>query len=95
MVEFIVGDKFVLNFWMIEWYYFWEYLLKNFDFDFGFCIFSSRNICEYIYEFFQFLEDVICLMIENFYEICFDSFYFVDNKLIMYNKVDYVYNGGQ
>lgn len=29
------------------------------------------------------------------YETRSDSFYFVDNKLIMHNKADYAYNGGQ
>jgi hypothetical protein len=35
------------------------------------------------------------LMIENPYETRSDSFYFVDNKLVMHNKADYAYNGGQ
>ncbi|XP_011819942.1 PREDICTED: protein unc-119 homolog B [Mandrillus leucophaeus] len=94
-VEFTVGDKPVSNFRMIERHYFREHLLKNFDFDFGFCIPSSRNTCEHIYEFPQLSEDVIRLMIENPYETRSDSFYFVDNKLIMHNKADYAYNGGQ
>ena len=34
-------------------------------------------------------------MIENPYETRSDSFYFVDNKLIMHNKADYAYHGGQ
>ena len=46
-VEFTVGDKPVSNFRMIERHYFRERLLKNFDFDFGFCIPSSRNTCEH------------------------------------------------
>ncbi|XP_038200646.1 protein unc-119 homolog B [Arvicola amphibius] len=94
-VEFTVGDRPVSNFRMIERHYFRERLLKNFDFDFGFCIPSSRNTCEHIYEFPQLSEDVIRLMIENPYETRSDSFYFVDNKLIMHNKADYAYNGGQ
>ncbi|XP_040587176.1 protein unc-119 homolog B isoform X2 [Mesocricetus auratus] len=80
-VEFTVGDRPVSNFRMIERHYFRERLLKNFDFDFGFCIPSSRNTFR--------------LMIENPYETRSDSFYFVDNKLIMHNKADYAYNGGQ
>lgn len=35
------------------------------------------------------------LMVEHPYETRSDSFYFVDNKLIMHNKADYAYNGGQ
>lgn len=53
-----MGDKPVSNFRMIERHYFRERLLKNFDFDFGFCIPSSRNTCEHIYEFPQLSEDV-------------------------------------
>jgi len=33
-------------------------------------------------------------MIANPFETRSDSFYFVDNKLIMHNKADYAYNGG-
>ncbi|XP_061458752.1 protein unc-119 homolog B [Rhineura floridana] len=94
-VEFTVGDKPVSNFRMIERHYFRDRLLKNFDFDFGFCIPNSRNTCEHIYEFPQLSEDLVRLMVENPYETRSDSFYFVDNKLIMHNKADYAYNGGQ
>ncbi len=50
-VEFVVGDKPVNNFRMIERHYFKERLLKTFDFNFGFCIPNSKNTCEHIYEF--------------------------------------------
>lgn len=33
-------------------------------------------------------------MIAAPFETCSDSFYFVDNKLVMHNKADYAYNGG-
>lgn len=32
-------------------------------------------------------------MVAHPYETKSDSFYFVDNKLIMHNKADYAYNG--
>ncbi|XP_062310687.1 protein unc-119 homolog B [Osmerus eperlanus] len=94
-VEFTVGDRPVNSFRMIERHYFQERLLKNFDFDFGFCIPNSRNTCEHIYEFPQLPEDLIKRMVEHPYETRSDSFYFVDNKMIMHNKADYAYNGGQ
>ncbi|XP_067911311.1 protein unc-119 homolog B [Heterodontus francisci] len=94
-VEFTVGDKPVSNFRMIERHYFRERLLKSFDFDFGFCIPNSRNTCEHIYEFPQLSEDIIQEMVDNPYDTRSDSFYFVDSKLIMHNKADYAYNGGQ
>ncbi|XP_071778333.1 protein unc-119 homolog B isoform X1 [Centroberyx gerrardi] len=94
-VEFTVGDRPINSFRMIERHYFQGRLLKNFDFDFGFCIPNSRNTCEHIYEFPQLPEDLIRQMVEHPYETRSDSFYFVDNKLIMHNKADYAYNGGQ
>ncbi|KAM8946915.1 protein unc-119 homolog B-A [Pelodytes ibericus] len=94
-VEFTVGDKPVRSFRMIERHFFRERILKSFDFDFGFCIPNSKNTCEHMYEFPQLSEELVRLMIENPYETRSDSFYFVDNKLIMHNKADYAYNGGQ
>ncbi|RVE64002.1 hypothetical protein OJAV_G00142170 [Oryzias javanicus] len=93
-VEFTVGDKPIENFRMIERHYFREKLLKSFDFEFGFCMPSSKNTCEHIYEFPPLAEDTIREMILHPYETQSDSFYFVDNKLVMHNKADYSYNGG-
>ncbi|TNN70664.1 Protein unc-119 B [Liparis tanakae] len=93
-VEFTVGDRPINSFRMIERHYFQGRLLKNFDFDFGFCIPDSRNTCEHIYEFPQLPDDLIRQMVAHPYETRSDSFYFVDNKLIMHNKADYAYNGG-
>lgn len=50
-VTFRVGAEPVANFRMIERHFFKDKLLKSFDFDFGFCIPSSQNTCEHIYEF--------------------------------------------
>nr|CAG4650471.1 EOG090X0D9B [Sida crystallina] len=50
-VEFVVGDKAVNKFRMIERHFFRDRLLKTFDFEFGFCIPNSKNTCEHIYEF--------------------------------------------
>lgn len=33
-------------------------------------------------------------MIAAPFETCSDSFYFVENRLVMHNKADYAYNGG-
>ncbi|XP_075887946.1 protein unc-119 homolog B [Nelusetta ayraudi] len=93
-VEFAVGNLPIENFRMIERHYFRERLLKSFDFEFGFCMPSSKNTCEHIYEFPPLSEDAIREMILHPYETQSDSFYFVDNKLVMHNKADYSYNGG-
>lgn len=94
-VEFTVGARPVNNFRMIEKHYFRDRLLKTFDFEFGFCIPFSRNTCEHIYEFPTLPDDLIAEMIDAPFETRSDSFYFVDDCLIMHNKADYAYNGGQ
>jgi hypothetical protein len=92
-VEFTVGEKPVQSFRMIERHFFRDYLLKTFDFDFGFCIPNSKNTCEHIYEFPALGVELRDDMINSPFETRSDSFYFVDNKLIMHNKADYAYNG--
>lgn len=64
-VEFSVGNLPIENFRMIERHYFRERLLKSFDFEFGFCMPSSKNTCEHIYEFPPLSEDAstcTCIM---------------------------------
>nr|XP_057929863.1 protein unc-119 homolog B-like [Doryrhamphus excisus]XP_057929868.1 protein unc-119 homolog B-like [Doryrhamphus excisus]XP_057929878.1 protein unc-119 homolog B-like [Doryrhamphus excisus] len=94
-VEFTVGNRPLNNFRMIERHYFRDRLLKSFDFDFGFCIPNSRNTCEHIYEFPQLSESLVRQMVDCPYETRSDSFYFVENRLVMHNKADYAYHGGQ
>ncbi|XP_058829214.1 protein unc-119 homolog [Topomyia yanbarensis] len=93
-VEFTVGSKSVKNFRMIERHFFQDRLLKTFDFEFGYCIPYSKNTCEHIYEFPTIPPDLVNEMILNPFETRSDSFYFVDNCLVMHNKADYAYNGG-
>lgn len=42
--------------------------------------------------------DLVYISVEEMiaapFETCSDSFYFVDNHLVMHNKADYAYNGG-
>lgn len=93
-VEFTVGNKPVNNFRMIERHFFRDRLLKTFDFEFGYCIPHSKNTCEHIYEFPTLPDDLISEMIANPFETRSDSFYFVDDRLVMHNKADYAYDGG-
>jgi len=92
-VEFTVGTKPVKNFRMIERHFFRGRHLKTFDFNFGFCIPDSKNTCEHIYEFPEMNADEVRQMVANPFETKSDSFYFVDDVLIMHNKADYSYNG--
>jgi len=93
-VEFTVGAKAVNRFRMIERHYFKDRLMKSFDFDFGFCIPHSRNTVEHIYELPELSAEEIEEMVNSPYETRSDSFYFVDDKMIMHNKADFAYNGG-
>ena len=93
-VEFKVGStKPVRNFRMIERHFFRGQHLKTFDFDFGFCIPGSVNTCEHIYDFPALDKKLQDSMIANPFETRSDSFYFVDDVLIMHNKADYAFNG--
>lgn len=80
---------------MIERHFFRDQLLKTFDFEFGFCIPNSRNTCEHIYELPLLSAQLRQQMTACPYETRSDSFYFVEDKLVMHNKADYAYTGGR
>ncbi|RXG51907.1 Unc-like protein A [Armadillidium vulgare] len=88
-VEFTVGKNAVNKFRMIERHYFRDKILKTFDFEFGYCIPNSKNTCEHIYEFPSINNELGEEMIKSPFETRSDSFYFVDDVLIMHNKADY------
>lgn len=76
---------------MIERHYYKNQLVKSFDFEFGFCIPGSVNTWDAVYAVPPLKENLINAMIENPHETRSDSFYFVDDKLIMHNKAAYEY----
>ncbi len=90
-VEFKVGGKEAKNFRMIERHYFKGNLLKSFDFKFGFCIPNSTNTWESIYEPPVLTEQELKDIVLNPVDFRSDSFYFVDNKLIMHHRASYRY----
>ena len=89
--QFSVGKKDVNDFRMIERHFFGQRLIKSFDFTFGFCIPSSVNTWESIYEVPGLDEDLIAEIVANPRAVKSDSFYFVDNVLVMHNKAEYTY----
>ncbi|CAG9331519.1 unnamed protein product [Blepharisma stoltei] len=91
-IDFTVGPKEVRNFRMIERHYFRNNLLKSFDFNIDFCIPNTRNSWEVIYEIPEIPEELLQQMIENPWETKSDSFYFVQDELIMHNKAEYNYS---
>lgn len=90
-VEFTIGEKPINNFRMIERHYFKDQIIKSFDFDFGFCMPSSVNTCEHIYDLPGLSAELMKDMVENPFSTKSDSFYFVDDQLVMHNKADYAY----
>jgi hypothetical protein len=88
---FSVGNIALAGFRMIERHYFRDRLVKSFDFTFGFCIPGSTNTWDSVYDLPPLSEDLINEMIEHPYETKSDSFYFVNDKLIMHNKASYRY----
>lgn len=91
-IGFKVGGKEVRNFRMIERHYFGSMLLKSFDFNLEFCIPGTRNTWEIIYEMPSISDEIKAQMIAAPWETKSDSFYFVENKLIMHNKAEYNYS---
>eukprot|EP00758_Cryptobia_borreli_P004853 Tbor_TRINITY_DN4615_c0_g3::TRINITY_DN4615_c0_g3_i1::g.14915::m.14915 len=89
---FSVGPQPVPNFRMIERHYFRNQLIKSFDFSFGFCIPNSTNSWEAIYDLPTLTPEWEEAIIANPYETRSDSFYFVNNQLVMHNKAEYAYN---
>ncbi|KAG5462224.1 MAG: delta subunit of GMP phosphodiesterase [Olpidium bornovanus] len=95
---FAVGDKEVKNFRMIERHYFKNKLLKSYDFSFGFCV-------SFFFSFFFFLPSFNSQqrqhlgkhlhpeeMIEAPRKTVSDSFYFIDDKLVMHSKATYTFS---
>lgn len=91
-LTFSVGKLPVKNLLMIERHYFKGKLIKSFEFKFEFCIPNSVNTWESIYVMPELSEDVLQEMIKSPWETKSDSFYFVENKLIMHHKALYDYS---
>jgi hypothetical protein len=90
-LTFSVGNREIRGFRMIERHYFRNELVKSFDFSFGFCIPGSTNSWEAVYSLPPLSDELINDMINHPHETKSDSFYFVDNKLVMHNKASYKY----
>lgn len=91
-LTFSVGAKPVKNLVMIERHYFRDILIKSFEFKFDFCIPNSTNTWESIYTVPELDPKIKADIIANPWETKSDSFYFVEDKLIMHNKALYDYS---
>ncbi|KAH6561008.1 hypothetical protein BASA61_004182 [Batrachochytrium salamandrivorans] len=91
-LTFAVGPKELQEFRMVERHYFQGRLLKSSDFNFGFCIPNTVNSWEHIYEIPLLDEKTRKKMLLCPGETVSDSFYFVDNKLVLHNKATYLFS---
>lgn len=91
-LTFSVGEQPVKNLLMVERHYFKGNLIKCFEFEFPFCIPKSVNTWETIYNIPDIDENIKKEMIDSPWETKSDSFYFVENKLIMHHKALYNYS---
>jgi len=91
ILRFTVGEKPVRNFRMIERHYFKDSLIKSFDFSFPFCIPKSTNEWIAEYELPPMNSELVDDIVKKPFGVQSDSFYFVDDQLIMHNKARYRY----
>lgn len=90
-VEFTIAEKPVPNLMMIERHYFRGKCIKSYDFKFGFCMPNTTNTLEMIYDLPQLSEEEKAEMIAAPWETKSDTFFFVDNQLIIHNRAAYNY----
>jgi GMP-PDE, delta subunit. len=76
---------------LIERHYFRDKLIKSYDFNFGFVIPNSTNTWDTVYETPSLSRQMINDIVKNPFQMKSDTFYFVDDKLIIHNKVSYEY----
>jgi hypothetical protein len=77
---------------MIERHYFKGRCIKSYEFKFGFCIPQSKNTLEVIYDLPQLTPEEKEDMIRSPYETKSDTFFFVENKLVIHNRAEYNYS---
>lgn len=91
-VGFSVGDKPVKNLRLVEKHFFKGECVKTYDFKFGFCIPGSHNVWEAIYDLPELTEDRKLEMISSPGESVSDSYFFVEDKLIIHQRCRYNYH---
>ena len=76
---------------MVEKHWLGDKLIKSFEFKFPFCIPSSRNTAEFIYDLPEFTEEDKMKLLMEPWSVTSDSYFFNDDKLIVHNKAKYNY----
>ena len=92
-IHFSVGSEPVKNFRMIERHYFKSSLLQTVDFCIPFMMPNSVNTHEIIYDLPALPQELMDEMIRSPYETKSDSFFFVEDKLVIHVRAQYDYSG--
>jgi len=93
-VEFSIGERPVPDLQMIERHYFQGKCIKSYEFKFGFCMPKTTNTLEMIYD----LPTQAMTpaekqaMIDAPWETKSDTFFLVDNKIVIHNRAEYNYS---
>lgn len=90
-LEFINGNYAVQKLRMVERHYFRGYLLTSYDFTMPFVMPNSRNTWEMVYSKPELSQEWKDAIVSAPWEVTSDSFYFVNDQLIMHNKAQYNY----
>ena len=90
---FSVGTHPVHNLRLIERHYFHTTLLRSYDFLIPFCMPTSTNTWEAIYELPRFSEAQKREIVGQPYATKSDSFIFADGRLIIHTRAEYNYSG--
>ena len=91
-LEFSVGDKPVKNLVMIEKHFFKDKQIKDYEFNFKFCIPNTENSWELIYELPELTDSEKQELIESPWEVKSDTFFFVEGKLVIHTRAVYDYS---
>ncbi len=89
--EFSIGAVPVPNLLMIERHYFKGKVIKSYEFKFGFCMPNSTNSLEVIYDLPELSDEEKEDMIRSPWETKSDTFFFVNEQLIVHNRAEYNY----
>jgi len=79
------------NFRLIERHYFMNQLVRSFDFSMPYVIPSTANTWEFMYDVPELNDEWKAALIASPWESRSDSFFFVNEQLVMHNKAEYNY----
>ena len=89
LLVFKVGDSPVSNLTIVDHFFFKNKLIKSFQFNFPFCAPNATNEWEYVYQFPKIEEAMKEEMLACPAETKSETFFFVDQKIVLHNKADY------